>query len=205
MATASDITTLLEDNLADVEIIARRPQKPLEIVDYNPEWPSMFAEVEKRIRDALGDRAVVIQHVGSTSVPGLSAKDIIDVDLAVPDPTDEDSYVPALQAAGFKFLLREPKWHQHRLFYIESPYTNLHVFGPDSSEMVRHRMFRDWMREHPGDRELYVAAKKKAVEATNAVGGITQQYTDHKEPVIWEILGRIFEAHGLLNSSSAAA
>ncbi|KAJ2976969.1 hypothetical protein NUW58_g7951 [Xylaria curta] len=184
MATASDVTTLVEVDEKDVEIIATRPQKPLKIVDYRPEWPAMYAEVEKRIRRALGDRAVLVQHVGSTSVPGLAAKDIIDVDLVVADPVDEDSYVPDLQAAGFQLLLREPLWYQHRFFHLEEP------------------MFRDWLREHEDDRVRYTAVKREAAEAASAAGEKVQQYNNRKEPLLREILQRMFEAHGLSNSSS---
>ncbi|KAK5630416.1 hypothetical protein RRF57_006131 [Xylaria bambusicola] len=186
----------------DIEWVGTRPQKPLKIVEYRPEWPAMFAEVERRIRQALGDRAILVQHVGSTSVPGLPAKDIIDVDLVVADPADEESYVPDLQAAGFVLLLREPIWYQHRFFHFEEPYTNLHVFGADSPELVRHRLFRDWLREHEDDRKLYTAMKREAAAASAAAGEVTQQYNNRKEPAVREILQRIFEAHGLLKASN---
>ncbi|KAI0509102.1 GrpB domain protein [Xylaria bambusicola] len=198
MADILGITTMVEVEEKDIEWVGRRPQKPLQIVEYRPEWPAMFADVERRIRQALGDRAILVQHVGSTSVPGLPAKDIIDIDLVVADPADEESYVPDLQAAGFVLLLREPVWYQHRFFHFEEPYTNLHVFGADSPELVRHRLFRDWLREHEDDRRLYTGMKREAAEAAAAAGEGTQQYNDRKEPVVREILQRIFEAHGLL-------
>ncbi|KAI0466659.1 GrpB domain protein [Xylaria cf. heliscus] len=202
MATALEITTILEVDEKDIDFIATRPQKPLKIVEYRAEWPVMYAEIEKRIRQALGDRVVLIQHVGSTSVPGLAAKDVIDVDLVVADPADEGSYVPDLQAAGFQFLIREPKWYQHRFFHLEEPYTNLHVFGPDSPELVRHRLFRDWLREHEDDRNRYKEAKRGAAEVSSVAGESVQQYNNRKEPVVRDILHRIFEAHGLLNAST---
>ncbi|KAI0877156.1 GrpB domain protein [Hypoxylon argillaceum] len=201
MAASSEVITILEVDEKDIEIISTRPQKPLKIVDYRPEWPSMFAEVESRIRQALSDRAILVEHVGSTSVPGLAAKDVIDIDLVVADPADEDSYVPDLQAAGFQFILREPVWYQHRFFHLEQPYTNLHVFGSDSPELVRHRLFRDWLREHEDDRKRYTEVKQQAAEAAAAAGERVQQYNNRKEPVVREILGRVFEAHGLLNPS----
>jgi GrpB-like predicted nucleotidyltransferase (UPF0157 family) len=202
MATSLKVTTLVEVDPNDIEIIATRPQKPFQIVEYRAEWPDMYAEVEKRIRQALGDRVVLIQHVGSTSVPGQAAKDIIDVDLVVADPSAEESYVPDLQAVGFQFLLREPKWFQHRFFGLQQPYTNLHVFGPDSPEVVRHRLFRDWLREHEVDRNRYTAIKRQAAEASNTAGERTEQYNNRKEPVVRDILRCIFEAHGLLESST---
>ncbi|KAI0975271.1 GrpB domain protein [Xylaria arbuscula] len=202
MATASDIITLLEMDGKDVERVGTRPPKPLKIIDYNPEWPAKFAEVEQRIRNALGDRAVVVHHVGSTSVPGLAAKDVIDVDLVVADPTNEESYVPDLQAAGFTFLLREPKWFQHRFFSLAEPYTNLHVFGAESPELVRHRLFRDWLREHEDDCKRYAAVKREAAGASAAAGENVLQYNKRKDPVVRDILQRIFKAHGLLDSST---
>ncbi|KAI3324635.1 GrpB domain protein [Xylariaceae sp. AK1471] len=199
MAATLDVTTMVDADPKYIERIDTRPLKPLKIVEYREEWPAMYAEVEKRIRQALGDRAVLIQHVGSTSVPGLAAKDIIDVDLVVTDPEDEESYVPDLQAAGFQFLLREPAWYQHRFFGHKQPYTNLHVFGSDSSEVARHRLFRDWLREHEDDCNRYAAAKREA-EASAAAGERNEHYNNRKAPVLRDILRRIFEAHGLLDS-----
>ncbi|KAI0448881.1 GrpB domain protein [Xylaria acuta] len=204
MATALEVTTILEVDEKDVEFISTRPQKPLKIVEYRTEWPAMYAEVEKRIRQALGDRVILLQHVGSTSVPGLAAKDVIDVDLVVADPGDEESYVPDLQAAGFQFILREPVWYQHRFFHLEEPYTNLHVFGSDSPELVRHRLFRDWLREHEDDRNRYTEMKREAAEVSSAAGETVQRYNNRKEPVVRDILRRIFEAHGLSTSSTGA-
>jgi GrpB-like predicted nucleotidyltransferase (UPF0157 family) len=132
-------------------------------------------------------------------VRGLAAKDIIDVDLVVADPKAEGSYVPNLQAAGFQFLFREPKWYQHRFFSLDQPYTNLHVFGPDSPELVRHRLFRDWLREHEADRCRYMAVKREAAEAAAAAGEGTQQYNDRKEPVVRDILNSIFAEHGMID------
>ncbi|KAI0409951.1 GrpB domain protein [Xylaria palmicola] len=202
MATAPGVTVLLEADENDVEIISTRPPKPIKIVDYNPEWPAMYAEVEGRIRRALGDRVIRVEHIGSTSVPGLAAKDVIDIDLTVSDPADEGSYVPDLQAAGFQLILREPAWFQHRFFHRDEPYTNLHVFGPDSPELVRHRLFRDWLRDHEEDRVRYTAVKREAAEASFAAGEGVLQYNSRKKSVLRDILHRMFEAHGLLDSST---
>ncbi|KAI0203548.1 GrpB domain protein [Astrocystis sublimbata] len=202
MATAQEIVTILEFDPKDAERVARRPQKPLEIVEYNKEWPAKFADVESIIRGALGNRVVLLQHVGSTSVPGLAAKDIIDIDLEVADPADEDSYVPDLKTAGFQLLFREPKWYNHRFFHLEDPYTNLHVFGPGCPEAARHRMFRDWLREHEDDRQLYAESKREAASLSLAANEGTMEYTYRKEPVVRDILRRMFEA--FLNSPAGA-
>src|SRR5579864_7658699 len=86
------------------------------IVDYDPQWPELFAREAGRIRAALGDRALRIEHTGSTSVPGLAAKPIIDILLVVGDSATEDTYVPALEAAGYVLRIRESNWYEHRMF-----------------------------------------------------------------------------------------
>jgi GrpB-like predicted nucleotidyltransferase (UPF0157 family) len=85
------------------------------IVDYDPHWPELFRREADRIGAALGSRALRIEHVGSTSVPGLAAKPVIDLLLVVADSAAEDDYLPALEGAGFKVSIREPDWHQHRM------------------------------------------------------------------------------------------
>lgn len=205
MASISEITTPLIPDESEVERIAHRTPKPVAIVPYKTEWPARFASIEALIRAALGEQVVTVQHVGSTSVAGLAAKDVIDVDLAVANLADEASYVPALEAAGFKYLLREPRWYGHRFFGLEDPYANLHVFAPDCPEHVRHCLFRDWLRAHPDDRDRYAAVKREAAAAGAAVGGETvQQYTRRKEAVIREILQRVFVAHGFVDGSSSS-
>lgn len=142
------------------------PQQPPTIQEPDPAWRDAFAGLESRIRRALGGRALYVAHVGSTSVPGLPAKPVIDVDVVVADPADEAAYVGALvgegwdeaqgtgmgpeggdRGAGLQFILREPAWLQHRFFVCADPVANVHVFGPGSPEVVRHRIFRDWLLE----------------------------------------------------------
>lgn len=88
---------------------------PITFVVYNPTWPDAFGHEATRIRNALGERALGIEHIGSTSVPGLAANPIIDILLVVADSVDQPSYVPALEAAGYVLRPREPDWHEHRL------------------------------------------------------------------------------------------
>ncbi|EON97100.1 hypothetical protein UCRPA7_7388 [Phaeoacremonium minimum UCRPA7] len=197
--SAAEITKHHVYDPAGIDRIARRRPRTIEIVEPDPSWPAAYAEVEARIRAALGaDGLVSVSHVGSTSVAGLPAKPVIDVDLVVPDPTREDAYVPQLEAAGFLFILREPNWHQHRFFGLETPYANLHVFGPGCAETVRHRIFRDWIASHEDDRAKYVAMKRAAAAAAREAGETTQGYNVRKEPVVREILERAFRAQGLL-------
>src|SRR5688500_5368334 len=83
--------------------------QPVLLVEYDPAWPDLFEREAERIRAALGESALQIEHVGSTAVPGLAAKPIIDINLVVADSTDEDAYVPALEAAGYVLRVREPE------------------------------------------------------------------------------------------------
>jgi len=172
--------------------------EPVDLVAYDPAWPAAFTRIAALVRASLGAAALAIEHVGSTSVPGLAAKPVIDVDLTVSDPADEAAYVLALESAGFELRIREPWWHEHRCLRLSEPRANLHVFGRDCPEVVRHRMFRDWLIAHPDDRELYERTKLAAAKETTASGGPVMDYNRHKEPVIRAIYERMFRAHGLL-------
>ncbi len=159
----------------------------IELVDYDPAWPGLFAREADRIRAALGERAVLLEHTGSTSVPGLAAKPIIDMTLAVPDSSDEESYAPALEAAGYVLRIREPDWHEHRVFRGPDTNVNLHVFSDGCPEIDRMLRFRDWLRTNQADRELYEQTKRKlaAREWT-----YVQDYADAKTLVVEEIIAR---------------
>lgn len=178
-------------------VAGQGPQAPPPVVPPDPAWPGAFEELAARVRQALGPRVLDLQHVGSTAVPGLAAKPVIDLDLVVADPAAEAAYVPALVAVGFELRVREPWWHEHRLLRATDPLANLHVFGPDSPEPWRHRLFRDWLRTHPDDRARYAAAKQAAWSATDAVGGDVEAYNRIKEPVLREIWDRLALAAGL--------
>ena len=159
----------------------------IELVDYDPAWPDLFAREAERIRAALGERVVLLEHTGSTSVPGLAAKPIIDMTLAVPDSSDEESYAPALEAAGYVLRIREPDWHEHRVFTGPDTNENLHVFSDGCPEIDRMLRFRDWLRTNQADRELYEQTKRKlaAREWT-----YVQDYADAKTLVVEEIIAR---------------
>jgi GrpB-like predicted nucleotidyltransferase (UPF0157 family) len=173
------------------------PPKPelVEVVAYDPTWPAAFARIADLVRASLGDAAIAIEHVGSTSVPGLAAKPVIDMDLTISDPAHEAAYVPSLESAGFVLVIREPRWHEHRCLRLSDPRANLHVFGPDCPEVVRHRMFRDWLVAHPDDCELYQRAKLVAAKETTERGERVMDYNRHKEPVLRAIYERMFRAH----------
>jgi len=157
------------------------------LVEYDPQWPALFEQAAGQIQGALGDVALQIHHVGSTSVPGLMAKPRIDINLVVADTTDEEAYVPKLEAAGYVLRVREPDWFEHRMFRGSEPPVNLHVFPPDCPEVERMLLFRDWLRTNEADRELYTRTKR---ELGAREWKYVQNYADAKTAVVEEILAR---------------
>jgi GrpB-like predicted nucleotidyltransferase (UPF0157 family) len=160
------------------------------IVDYDPHWPELFARDADRIRSVLGSRALRIEHAGSTSVPGLAAKPIIDLLLVVADSAQEDAYTSALETAGHVLRIREPDWYEHRLFKGPGTDINLHVFSSGCAEIDRMLMFRDWLRSHAADRDLY-ARTKLALAQTEWKDA--QDYADAKTVIIEEIIARALD------------
>ena len=161
--------------------------RPIELRDYDPSSPERYAEQAARLREALGERVIRVEHVGSTSVPGLAAKPIIDIALEVPDTTDEPAYVDDLEAVGYVLHFREPDWLEHRLFKPADGGVNLHVFPagcPETDRMVR---FRDRLRTDDADRELYLRTKR---ELAARDWKYMQQYADAKTGVVDEIIAR---------------
>lgn len=157
------------------------------LAPYSPEWPAVFTRESERIQQALPLLSVDIHHTGSTSVPGLRAKPIIDITMAVPDSTDENAYLPALVEAGYEFVLREPDWFEHRLFRRTDPRVNLHVFTTGSSEIGRMLAFRDHLRVNSSDRALYASTKERLAERD---WDTVQDYADAKSEVVEDILAR---------------
>jgi GrpB-like predicted nucleotidyltransferase (UPF0157 family) len=158
---------------------------------YNCEWPKMFAREAARIRAALRDTVGLLEHVGSTSVPGLSAKPIIDMVMAVPDSRDEASYVPLLEACAYTLRVREPDWFEHRMMKPQEVDGNLHIFSAGCDEIQRMLIFRDWLRRCEDDRRLYEQKKTRLAART---WKYTQNYADSKSAVVREILARALAA-----------
>jgi len=164
------------------------------VEEYDPRWPELFDEERATIAAALGDRAIAIDHVGSTSVPGLPAKPVIDIVLQVADSADEPSYVPDLERVGLVLRIREPEWLEHRVLYrrVEQGAqrnVNVHVFSPSRAEAEIARMlgFRDWLRTHDEDRDRYAAAKR---ELSARDWKYVQGYADAKSEIVEEILAK---------------
>ncbi len=181
------IQSLEEVQAITIGPVAKLADGKVVLVPYDPEWPALFEREAARVRAALGHRVRLLEHVGSTSVPGLSAKPIIDMVLAVPDSSDEPTYVPDLEAAGYVLRIREPDWFEHRLFKGPDTIIGLHTFSEGSSEIRKMLLFRDWLRTHDDDRDLYRRAKLELAERR---WEFTQQYADSKSTVVHEILAR---------------
>jgi GrpB-like predicted nucleotidyltransferase (UPF0157 family) len=161
---------------------------PIVLVEYDPKWPELFAKEAARIRSALGDKALLIEHVGSTPVPRLPAKPIIDILLVVANSANEVEYAPELERAGYTLLIREANWHEHRLFKGPDTDINLHVFSVGDGEIWRMLTFRDRLRSNPEDRDLYVRTKR---ELAKRKWKYVQDYADAKSEVVETILKKV--------------
>lgn len=157
----------------------------VELVPSDPRWKDLFEDEARRIRQALGSAARLIEHVGSTAVPGLAAKPIVDVVLEVADTTDEEAYVPHLEHLDYEVRLREPDWYQHRLLIRVDPAVNLHVFSEGCEETERMIVFRDRLRESPEDRERYSRLKFELVQVR---WPSVQDYANAKSELVEAIL-----------------
>jgi GrpB-like predicted nucleotidyltransferase (UPF0157 family) len=167
--------------------VMRVHNAPVQLVDYEAEWSALFLREAERVRATLGDRVLMLEHVGSTSIPGLAAKPIIDMILAVADSADEPAYVPAMESAGYVLHIREPDWHQHRLFKGPDTNINLHVYSFGCPEMDKMLMFRDWLRSNDADRQLYERTKRELAKQT---WKYVQNYADAKTSIVEEIVAR---------------
>ncbi len=159
----------------------------IRIADYDSAWPLQFEQVAAKIRSALGGLVLRLEHVGSTAVPGLPAKPIIDIVLEVADSARESEYAPALESAGYELRIREPEWYEHRMFRGSSPQVNLHVFSSGCPEVGRMLRFRDHLRTSQNDRELYASVKR---DLARRQWKFTQDYADAKTAVVQEIMSR---------------
>lgn len=179
--------------MTEAQIIAATvgPRQPLNstiyLAPYDPAWPSLFTQLKQQIQAALGDGIGLLEHVGSTSVPGLSAKPIIDIVMAVADSSDEAAYVKPLEEKGYTLRIREPDWYEHRLLKPPEVQANLLVFSAGCPEIEQMVLFRDWLRDHADDRLWYEATKRDLAART---WKYTQNYADAKSEVIQAILAR---------------
>lgn len=182
--------------MTDEEIIAatvgerRIHGGPVYLAEYDPTWPDVFVRHEERIAAALGEAALRIEHVGSTSVPGLAAKPTVDILLVVANSADDDSYLPAMEADGYELRIREPEWNEHRMFADLERTAQVHVLSEGNGEIERVLLFRDRLRSDRADRELYERTKR---ELAAKEWKYVQNYADAKGPVVEEIIARARE------------
>lgn|SRR5512134_3556404 len=160
---------------------------PVHLAEYDPSWPERFDREAERIAAALGERALMIEHVGSTSVPGLAAKPTIDILLIVADSADEEAYLPALEAAGYALRIREPDWNEHRMVVDHAANVQVHVLSEGCPEIERVLLFRDRLRSDAADRALYERTKRELAMRT---WRYVQNYADAKGDVVEEIIAR---------------
>lgn len=172
-------------------LIGGLEKRTIVIADYDPQWAQTFRVQAATIANALGSAALAIEHIGSTSVPGLAAKPIIDMLLVVADSSDETAYLPQLVAAGYELRVREPEFHEHRMLRTPARDVHIHVFSMGSPEIDRYLVFRDWLRSDAADRHLYEQTKRRLAAQDwpdmNA-------YADAKSEVVAAILERAVQA-----------
>ena len=170
-------------DVTTVDLIGGVEKRELALRDHDPLWPEIYAEHERRIRAALGE-TVAIEHSGSTSVPGLAAKPIIDILVTVEDITAEEDYLEQLLDVGYVLRVREPG---HRLVRTPELDVHVHVHEVGSHEAAEVLLFRDRLRTSPEDRNLYERTKRTLLAQDwpdmNA-------YSDAKSEVITEITQR---------------
>lgn len=168
----------------DAVLIGGREMRPIVIVDYDNKWPDRFEELALQVKNALGNGALSVEHIGSTAVPGLAAKPIVDMLLVVHDVTDEGAYVTPLEQKGFVLRVREPR---HRMLRTIEKDVHIHVFEPESQEIRDYLDLRNWLRINEADRDLYTATKKKLAQQR---WSDMNYYSDAKSSIVQQILGR---------------
>jgi GrpB-like predicted nucleotidyltransferase (UPF0157 family) len=150
----------MPDEPSETGLIGVAEKREIKILDYDPDWPKKFVLHAERIAGALGWAALRIEHIGSTSVPGLAAKPIIDILVVVRDSADESAYLSQLEAAGYALRVREPEWHEHRMFRTPRHDVHVHIYSSGCPEIERVLIFRDRLRRNADDRTRYEQTKR---------------------------------------------
>lgn len=175
----------MPDEPLKLGVIGERERSPIRIHEYDSNWPRKFETHARIIAGALGDGALLIEHIGSTSVPGLGAKPIVDILLVVADSTDESTYLPQLEAVGYVLRVREPDWNEHRMFRTPEKDVHIHIYSTGCPEIQRNLIFRDRLRSNVDDRLRYEDTKRQ-LAAKDLPDH--QAYTDGKTEVIESII-----------------
>lgn len=157
----------------------------IDLVDHHPAWAGQVQTLRADLLETLGDRALALEHVGSTAVPGLRAKPILDLLLVVSDSADENAYAGPIEQCGYALHHREPDWFEHRMFKRWAPDANLHVLSAGCEEIDRMLRFRDLLRRDASARARYETEKRRLAERD---WSRVQDYADAKADVVNEIL-----------------
>jgi len=184
---ADELPDVFPRMAVDTEFYRRDLAGVVSLRAYDPTWPEVYSVERDRLIGALGDRISLVEHVGSTSVPGLVAKPCIDIVVTVDDPSDEPGYLPDLTELGYRLAVREPEWFEHRCLRSDWPRVNLHVFGVGCPEVERMLAFRDRLRTDVDARNRYAGEKRRLAAREWAE---VQEYADAKSAVVTEIIGR---------------
>lgn len=175
----------MADEPLETGLIGGPEKREIKVVDYDPDWPKKFETHARRIADALGRSALRIEHIGSTSVPDLAAKPIIDILVVVQDSADESAYLPQLEAAGYVLRVREPDWYEHRMFRTPEKDVHIHVYSAGCQEIERYLTFRDRLRRNTDDRHRYERTKRELAAKEWAD---MNEYADAKTTMVESII-----------------
>ena len=164
---------------------SERPRVPLVITGYDPAWPQTYERWRQRIAAALDRTTIRIEHVGSTSVPGLAAKPIVDIQVSVADPGGEPRYVPPLQAIGLVLRSRDELHRFLRPPAGQPREVHVHVCAAGGHWEHDHLLFRDYLRAHTAACLRYAEAKRASARRWS---DDSWAYTEAKTGIILDIL-----------------
>ncbi len=160
----------------------------IEIVEYNPEWAKKFEEIKSVFFKSFGDKIAAIEHIGSTSVPGLGAKPIIDVLLGVINLKDADAIIPGMINLGFEYISKYEDVMPYRRYFVkkinENDIYHIHTVETNSEFWKRHLLFRDYLRQNPDVMDEYYDLK---IELSNREWNDSNDYADAKTEFIRNI------------------
>lgn len=171
-------------------LIGGGEKRDIKISEYDKRWPKVFEKHASVIREALGDVVLRIEHIGSTSVPGLAAKPIIDILVVIAHPEDEDSYLNELLNAGYELRVREPEFDEHRMVRTPERDVHIHIFPPHSKEIGRYLAFRNQLRACAEDRARYERVKRMLAQQE---WQDVNDYAEAKTEIVESIIGKGFE------------
>jgi GrpB-like predicted nucleotidyltransferase (UPF0157 family) len=175
----------MADETTETGLVGGVEEVEIRIVEYDPDWQKKFEAHARIISDALGKSALRVEHIGSTSVPGLAAKPIIDILVVVTDSANESAYLPRLEAAGYVLRVREPEWNEHRMFRTPEKDVHVHVYSDGCPEIQRNLNFRDRLRSNGDDRSRYERTKRElAAQAWPDMNAYAEAKTEVIESII---------------------